>query len=289
MWYNLFPLILIFICGIVVIYIVTKKFPAVANLDLESFPKEKEKRAKQQIISNRLKRNLNKWYILLKKIIQPVVSFVSEFIKESYKKLLSARDNLSKSGGSGNDVTEISSLFLDAQEATKEENYNEAEKIYIHIISLDSKNSSAFKMLGQLYLKQGKVEEAKETLEHALKLTSEDAELYGNLAEVSKEKGQLERAKKHYEESIKLNNENGHYHFSLAEIHKSQNNLKESLKSMKEALKIEPKNPRYLDAMFEISIIAKDKAEALDAYKTLKSINPENGKLGEMKKQIDEL
>jgi len=288
MWYNLIPLFLIFICGIVIIYIITKKFPAVANLDLANLPQEKEKKVKQQIISNRIKRNINSWKIWLKKVFRPILSFIGSWLKDFYKKLLSARENLSKKS-EGDDVSEIDELFLEAEEYKKEEKYDEAEKIYIRIISLDSKNVSAFKMLGQLYLTEGKTQEAKETLEHVLKLTKEDADVYSNLADVAKENGQMERAKKHYTESIKLNSENAQNYFNLAEIQQSLNSLKEATKNMKEALKIEPKNPKYLDAMFNLSIISKDKAEALDAYKALKEINPENGKLGEMKEQIDAL
>jgi len=288
MWYNLLPLFLILICGIVIIYIVTKKFPAVANLDLDNLPQEKEKKVKQQIISNRIKRNINSWKIWLKRIFRPIFSFVGSWLKDFYKRLLSTRDNLAKKS-EHNDASEIDELLLEAEDAKKEEKYSEAEKIYIRIISLDSKNVNAFKLLGQLYLQEGKTQEARETLEHVLKLTQEDADVYSNLAEVSKENGQLERAKKHYTESIKLNNENAQNYFSLAEIQQSLNNYKEAMKNMKEALKIEPKNPKYLDAMFNLSIISKDKAEALDAYKALKNINPDNGKLGEMKEKIGEL
>ncbi|MFA5318351.1 MAG: tetratricopeptide repeat protein, partial [Patescibacteria group bacterium] len=231
MWYNLIPLFLIFICGIVIIYIITKKFPAVANLDLANLPQEKEKKVKQRIISNRIKRNINSWKIWLKKIFRPIFSFIGSWLNNFYKKLLSARDNLARKS-EGDDVSEIDELFLEAEEHKKEEKYDEAEKIYIRIISLDSKNVSAFKMLGQLYLTEGKTQEAKETLEHVLKLTKEDADVYSNLAEVSKENGQLERAKKHYTESIKLNSENAQNYFNLAEIQQSLNNSKEAMKNM---------------------------------------------------------
>ncbi|PIR93510.1 hypothetical protein COT99_00370 [Candidatus Falkowbacteria bacterium CG10_big_fil_rev_8_21_14_0_10_43_10] len=290
MWYNIIPILLILISGIIIFYIITKKFPAVANLDLSTLPREKEKQVKQRIINNRLKRNLNRWSLWFRRIFHPVFNYLVDHSKELYQKLLSARENLAKSASNKNvSASEIDELLLAAEEAKKKEDFGTAEKIYIQIISIDSKNVAAFKFLGQLYLETHKIEEAKETLEHVLKLTKEDADVYANLAEVAKENGQLERAKTYYVESIKLNNENGQNYFNLAEIYKLQNNYKEAIKSMKETLKIEPKNPKYLDAMFNLSIISKDKAEALDAYKKLKDINPENAKLGEMKEQIDEL
>ncbi|OGF19941.1 hypothetical protein A3G56_02120 [Candidatus Falkowbacteria bacterium RIFCSPLOWO2_12_FULL_45_10] len=290
MWYNLIPLLLILVCGSVIIYIIKRKLPAVANVDLTNLPQEKEKRVKQRIITNRLKRNFGRWWLWLRKIGQPIFSKIREWAAGLYGRLLAARENLARETTKVEEnVSEIDELFLAAEEAKKKEDYDEAERLYIRIISLDSKSAAAFKMLGQLYLEAGKLTEAKETLEHVLKLTAEDAEVYEKLATVARQNSELERAQEYYTQSLKLNNTNGQNYFNLAEVHEALNKPKEAAKCLKEALKIEPKNPKYLDAMFNLGILNKDKAEALDAYKALKEINPENGKLGEMKKQIDEL
>jgi len=288
MWFNIIPIAIILISGAVLVYIITKKFPALTNLDLATLPQEREKMVKHRIISTRLKRSWGRWFTITKKFIQPLLSKISEWVKELYHKMLSARENLA-ADKAVSDITEIEKFFAAAEEEKRKENYEEAEKIYIRIISLDSKNIAAFKMLGQLYAETGKLQEAQETLAHVLKLTKEDAEVYSRLAAVEKENGDLEKAQENYLLSIKLNSASGLNYFSLAEIAEQLGKTTETAQYLKEALKIEPKNPKYIDAMFSISIINKDKAEALDAYKTLKEINPENAKLGEMKKQIDAL
>ncbi|MFA6551352.1 MAG: tetratricopeptide repeat protein, partial [Patescibacteria group bacterium] len=289
-WYNIIPIIIILVCGAVIFYIIRKKFPAVSNLDLANLPQEKEKRVKQQIIASRLKRNVTHWLVWLKRISQPVWEKLAEWFKNLYRRLLEARENLKHNQPADEDnVPEIGHLFATAEEMRKKEKYNEAEKLYIKVISLDSKNIVAFKMLGQLYLEMGKLTEAKETLRHVLKLTEEDAEVYEKLAELAQKNSELDEAQKYYSQSLQLNNANSQNYFNLAEVHEELNNPKEAFKCMKEALKLSPKNPKYLDAIFNLSILIKDKAEALDAYKALKEINPENGKLGEMKKQMDEL
>jgi len=290
MYYNLIPLLLILISAVVIIRIVVKKFPAVVNLDVASLPKEKEKNLKQQIINNRLRRNINKWFLLVKKSVNPLWTAIKEAVKRMYGNLLNTRASLSKTAHSGSvDSSDIDYMFNKAEEAKKNGEYEDAEKFYIHIISADSKNIAAFKMLGQLYFEQEKFEEARETLEHVLKLTKEDAEVYSQLAEVAGKGDNIEKAKDYYQQSIKLNNENGQTYFNLSQLHLSNNNYKEALANMKSALKVEPKNPRYLDGLFSLSILMKDKLEALSAYKTLKEINPDNAKLSEMKAQIDEL
>jgi len=291
MYYNIIPLILILAGAIVIIRIVIKKFPAVVNLDVAALPQERERAVKQRIINTRFKRSLSRWFSWLRRIALPAGEQVKTWITILWQKLLTARDNLSRTAAlrSGGAPDAIEALLAQAEEAKAKEDFETAEKCYIHVISLESKSAVAFKLLGQLYFEQGKLIEARETLEHVLKLTREDADVYAQLAEVAAGERQPDKAKTYYQQSLKFNNENARTLFRLAELNNETGGYPEALKNMKAALKIEPKNPRYLDGLFNVSILNKDKSEALDAYKALKEINPENAKLSEMKKQIDEL
>jgi tetratricopeptide (TPR) repeat protein len=291
MYYNIIPLLLILAGAAVIIRIVIKKFPAVVNLDVAALPQERERETKQRIINTRFKRSLNRWFGWLRRMALPAFEKLKAWGQEGWHKLLAARDNLSRTtimqrGGSPD---AIAGLLTQAETAREKEDFETAEQCYIRAISLESKNIAAFKLLGQLYFDQGKLAEARETLEHVLKLTQEDADVYTQLAEVAKSEQQPDKAKEYYQQSLKLNSENARTLFRLAELTQEAGNYAEALKNMKAALNIEPKNPRYLDGLFMVSILNKDKSEALDAYKALKEINPENAKLGEMKKQIDEL
>ncbi|OGF28956.1 hypothetical protein A2477_01345 [Candidatus Falkowbacteria bacterium RIFOXYC2_FULL_47_12] len=291
MYYNIIPLILILAAAIIIVRIVIRKFPAVVNLDVATLPQERERAAKQRIINTRFKRTVSRWFGWLRRSALPVGEKIKMWLTKLWQKLLTARDNLSQAAamrpGAAPDA--IEALVAQAQEAKEKEDFETAEKCYIRIISLESKNVAAFKLLGQLYFEQGKLIEARETLEHVLKLTQEDADVYTQLAEVAESEQQPDKAKTYYQQSLKLNSENARTLFRLAELNKETGGYQETLKNMKAALKIEPKNPRYLDGLFNVSILNKDKSEALDAYKALKEINPENAKLSEMKKQIDEL
>lgn len=291
MYYNLIPLLIILVSLVVIIRIVVKKFPAVVNLDVASLPQEKEKRIKQQIIANRLKRNLGRWFVSVRKFIQPIINRCGDYIKHIYAGLLSTRDNLVRETivkAKGN-PTDIENLFAKAEEFAKAEDFAAAEKYYIEIISHDSKNIAAFRLLGQLYLDNDKFEEAKETFEHVLKLTKEESEAYMAKSETAKENDKLNKAKEYAEKAVSLNSQNGQTYFDLVEVHKAQKNYKGAMQALRESLKIEPKNPRYLDELFYLSILMEDKSSALDAYKALKAINPENAKLADMKEKMDAL
>lgn len=261
--YNIIPLIIILACLVIIIMIVSKKFSILANIDIENIPQEKEAKIKEQIISNRLKRNVIKWSSKLIVVTKFLGSKISAFSKWAYKKLHDIRDDYKserkiRSKGS---VDIAKEMHEQIEELIKEEQYEMAEKKLIELIGLNSKDLLAFEKLANLYFEEKNYGDAKQTYEHLLKLT-EDIEEYSNEAEI---------------------------YFNLSLISKSTEDYPEALENIKKALKIHPNNPRFLDTMLEISIINKDKIAAMDAYKSLEKANPENQKLKEFKKQIKEL
>lgn len=258
--YNIIPLILILISLTVIIIIIVKKFPALANLDVNNMPKEKEAKFKEQIISGRLKRNIVMRTSKLARLAKPALEAVGSFFKWSYNKLHELKDsykseekeNLSKS----EIVAHVEEFFGEFDKLIKEEKNEEAEKKLIEIINLDNKSVKAFRALGELYRERKDYVEAKQTFEHVLRLEKE---------------------------------ESGETYFDLALVGMDSEDFAGALFNIKKALEVEPDNPRYLDTLLEISIINKDKAGALEAYKRLKKSNPENQKLDEMKEQIEKL
>ena len=289
--YNIIPLIIILISLLVIIVVVSRKFSVLSNLDLKSIPAEKEASMKERIISNRLKRNFVRWGSKAMRIIRPAGSAVSGLVKRSYKKLSEIKDDYkSEEHISTDDLKEkMEQLFVEAEEFKKSNDLPAAEKKYIEIIGMDSKNIDAFKNLAQVYFELKNYEEAKQIFEHILKLKDDDAEAYGGLAEIAKEKGDLNEAKDEYLKSLNINSQRSQTYFDLALVYNAMDNAKEAMLNIKKALDIEPNNPRYLDAIFDMSIINKDKVAALGAYDKLKSVNPDNQKLEEFKNKINEL
>lgn len=264
--YNIIPLILILISLGVIVFIVIKKFPALANLDIENMPAEKEAKFKEQIIGNRLKRNLVKWNSKVTRMVKPIGEASGDLAKWANKKLIEMRDSYKKELEVNNlDLNnKINQLFREIDDLIKKEELAEAEKRLIEIIGLDNRNIKAFRMLGDLYLEKKSFEEAKQTFEYILKLKENEA-----TGETSREDGLI--------------------YFDLALACQSMDDLETAIANLQKALNIEPNSPRYLDTMLEMSIIKKDKVLAEKAYDKLKEVNPDNQKLSEFKKKIDEL
>lgn len=272
----------------VIIVIVSRKFSVLAALDVENIPAEKEAKFKQRIISNRLKRNIIKYFNKISLILGPLSKLVGGYLKLRLYKLYQAK-NTYQANERVDGSAMIERLFSQAEELKKRGDLKAAEKNYIEIIGLDSKNLKAFKELGRIYFEKKEFEEAKQTFEHILKLKKDDEDIYDNLAQIAREKGDLNQARDEYLKSIKLNKQNAETLFNLSQVYQAMGKVKEALANLKKALKLEPANPRYLDNMLEISIIIKDKALALDAYDKFLKANPENNKLEEFKSRIDEM
>jgi len=289
--YNIIPLLLILISLSIIIIIIVRKFSALASLDIENIPAEKEARFKEQIISSRLKRNITKWSTKLGKLIKPIIQLISNFFKWLHAKLSTLKDDYkSKEVLLDSDSKQkIDKLFNEAEECKKQSDLVMAEKRYIEIIGLDSKNIKAFKLLAQLYFERKDYGEAKETYEHILKLKADDEEVYEGLAQIDRQKGNLIQARDKYLKSLDINSQRSQTYFDLALVYQTMGNIKEAVLNAKKALQIEPNNPRYLDTLLEISIMNKDKALASEAYKKLAEVNPDNQKLADLREQIDAL
>lgn len=261
--YNIIPLILICISLFIILAIVIRKFPALANLDIENMPAEKEARFKEQIITGRMQKSLAKWRVRFGKFFGFIGGKIGGLFSFTQKKLQEVKNNYSPEKTpvpAADRESLIMELFSKNESLNDWDNFDEKESNLIRIIEIDPRQAEAFIVLGNLYSANKKHEEAKQAFAHVLKLLGNEendkqAEVYYDLAAVYKETGELEN----------------------------------SLETIKMAAKISPNNPRYLDALLEISIINKDKKTAMEALNKLSEANPENGKLAEFKEQIAEL
>lgn len=260
--YNLLPLIFIVLALAVSIVIIVRKFPAIASLDVDTIPEEKEARFKEQIVGTRIKRNFVKWTSKATKFLKWSNHKILDGANKLYNKLVDVKEsyNEEESASGEEQQVKIDELFRELEELDHKEDFEKCESKLIEIIGLDSKNVRAFEMLGDIYYENKQYAEAKRTYEHVLRmLKSGDRELKAGI------------------------------NFDLAHVSKEKENLDEALKYVREALRYAPNNPRFLDTMLEISIMKKDKILAKSTYERLAEVNPENQKLEEWKKKMEEI
>jgi tetratricopeptide (TPR) repeat protein len=261
--YNIIPLVLICVSLFIIIIVVVRKFPALANLDVANMPAEKEARFKEQIITSRMQKNLAKWKVRFGKIFGFIGGKIGYLFKMAFDRLQEAKKNYSNHPAAlppEDKETMIKGLFAKNSTLDDRENFEEKEANLIKIIEMEPRNSEAFIVLGNLYAANKKYEEGKQAFVHVLKLLGNE-----------EPDGQAE------------------IYYDLAAIYRDTGDVASALETIKMAAKLAPNNPRYLDSLLEISIMNKDKINAIEAYEKLASANPENGKLAELKAAIDEI
>lgn len=261
--------ILAIVSFLVIIFIIVRKFPVLAILNVDNIPGEKEAKFKEKIIRQRLERDFSSIGTTWNRLRRRLGAGFSSYLKARYQRLVKMRDDLRRQKKLSflEKRERIADLFLQARSAISEYDYETAEKHLIEIISLDAKRLSAFLELGETYRLRKNFQDAKATLEHTLKLAQ-----------------QLRRDPEMLEGIIIAE-----IHFSLAWVCYELDLLDEALEYTRQALDAEPNNPRYLDLILDLSIMRKDKKLALESWEKLASANPENNKLSEWKAKIEAL
>ncbi|MEI6529179.1 MAG: tetratricopeptide repeat protein [Candidatus Falkowbacteria bacterium] len=262
-------LILIGLCLIIILAIILKKFPALAILDINNMPGEKEAKFKDQIIKQKVERDLalvsgrvaRVWLFLSRK--------VSDFLQSSQTQLKKIKLGYKTAAKIPHVEKQkiIKDLFVAYADLLKKEDYNEAEEKLVEIVSLDQKNIGAFFKLGALYDEQKKWSEARQTYQYALKLARQYQDDETIMAELTIQE----------------------IYFSLAWVERESDDLDAALENIREALELEPNSPRFLDLILDLSIIKKDKDLAIEYLEKLATVNPENNKLSDWKEKIENL
>ena len=243
-----------------IIFIIIKKFPVLASINVASIKSEQEAIKKEKIVAERLSRKISAAGKFLYALLLPVGRAARELFSKVYTRVLDWEKKYGNkkkekpvlapdSGG------QLKTLFFEAEECFKTGKLEEAEKKCISIISLDHKNIEAYKKLGAVYLEQKNYDNAYETFKHILKLNFDDVETLLDLGALHKQRGENEAA----------------------------------LANFKRAVELEPTSPKNLDFLIEISIIVKNKDLAWESFAKLREVNPENQKLAEFEERIKAL
>ncbi len=259
--WPLLILILILIALAIIIVIVVRKFPALAILDVENIPGEKESRFKKDMIKKRLDRDLSQWSGFFGRFLLFLKKNFSDPLYKAYDNLKQQRRR-SRRGRKlslSQRRERIQELFVAAKENLEKEELEWAEEALIEIIGLESKNLDAFWMLADVYSEGKRWAEAHSTLEHALKLYRSLKWSYPSNSEISRQK----------------------IYFEMALISKSLGANLRSFDEVQEALELEPNNPRYLDLAVELAIAVDKINLAKDFVLRLKQANPDNAKVAE--------
>lgn len=273
----------------IILVIIVRKFPVLAFISVLDIPWNKQQKIKSGIIEGRLYRKLSS-------MLQPVVCMLKKLqgwasrilhrwwdrVKELERKHQLPEEQLSSKEKIERE-SDVKDLLLEGKELAKSEQYSDAEKKFVEVISLNPDNIEAFKGLGEVYFAQKDNEHAKESLEYALMLSIK-------LKEKKIREGVHANGDGNGSQEVPaVDREIADHHIDLGEVCAALGDKEKALACFQEAVKLEPSNPRNLDALFQFALDIKDKPLGWETLKKLRIANPENQKLAEMEKELDSL
>lgn len=276
---------------------IARKFPAVSAIDLEKIQVEKERVRRHHLLEDRLRRKLSghgKIFLVGfnlvfgqmrsagKLLVQKIVELENRYeeqLKKAWKTKLSSEEKAAK----------LRAMINRADELANGEQYREAEKKYIEILSLDPKSIAAYKGLGKIYMFLKEYDNAKEVLKQAIKLNKKDDEVYAELATVETNLGNFDQAETDLLESIAQNPDLAAHHIDLGKVYSAKGEAEKALVQYQEAVKLEPANPKNLNILLDTALELNKKILAQQALGALKIANPENQKIEEYQIKINEI
>lgn len=298
--FYLVPLIIIVICLGLICYIIFRKFPQAASLDLEHFEEEWEVLKKREILRQHLETKSRELKKKWKTTVSPLgklwgkIQLKFRIYVGKVERLWRHEEEMKRRQEEAQSValgcqSKITELMQQADNHLRSGNLEKAEEFYIAVIKLDKKNIPAYRRLGETYLAQNSLDEALQTYLFLCQLAPNDDVWLVKIAEIYEKQGKIHEAIQSYQQAAVLNDSVSTRFFHLAELLLKVKESQVAAEAIAQAVEIEPKNPQYLDLMIEIAIICNDKILAQKGLNDLRLINSKNKKLDEFRERISKM
>ena len=120
--------------------------------------------------------------------------------------------------------------------------FDEAEKLALSITQEFPNHQFAWKVLGALSEKAGRIQEALNANLKALKISPKDAEAHNNLGNTFKELGRLDEAEASYKKAIALDPDHADAYFNLGRLFKESRRFDEAKEYFNKTIYLKPDN-----------------------------------------------
>ena len=272
--YILLAIVAISLIGIIIL--ISSKVKALSRSSVLSPKQHKELKTKEQIITKRLERKFSKLGKVLTNLGKPLISVVKSVTQRLYTALqeLESRyhhrtltNEVGETQAAGHAIIKLNS---EVSAHINDENYKDAEKKLIEMISLDPMNSDTYRKLGELYVETRQYDLAKETYNYVITLVKK------KIDELETNDGTM---------NIMLASD----YLNLGSVHRSCGQYDDAVQCFEKACQLDRNNPKNLDYLLDVSLETRNKPLAWEAFDRLKEANPSNQKLEEYRQRLDDL
>ena len=167
-------------------------------------------------------------------------------------------------------------IFILAKVNLKLKDEQEAEKLFLECIKLDSRELHARLELGKMYVKQGKEQEAEKLFVECIKLDPNNVHARLELGKMYVKQGKEEEAEKLFLECIKLNASDLHARLELGKMYVKQGKEQEAEKLFQEYMKLDPNNLHARLELGRLYVKQGKEQEAEKLFQEYMALDPNN-------------
>ena len=187
----------------------------------------------------------------------------------------------------------VNELLNHAVNAQQNNNFIDAEKLYIKVLDLDPNNYAALINFGVLLKTLNRLDEAKESFVKAIQINPKIELGYLNLGNIFFKLNKLDEAETNYKKTIEIKPNYAQAYFNLGIIYDNTDRLDQAELSYNEAIKLKANYSQAYNNLGNLYRKLKRTNEAEINYKKLIKINPSSAEayynLGNLYNDIDKI
>ena len=260
MVFDIIPLIILFAMLAIIGIIVWRRWPYVAQIQVEEIPEHQQSQVKHALLEGRLRRRLQEvagWIIKQMPVLH--LTQARERVRHTWQNLVHREEawrlKVFRRSHPLAQAEQVEAGLKDVVKLIDEQAWVEAEKKLLLLIRLAPRQLDSYRYLAQVYEQQKNWRDAAETFLYIISQESPREEDYLYLGELYRQAGDHRRA----------------------------------LGMFKKAFELDPRDPKNLDFLCEESILEGNLQLAEQALKILQEVNPENQKIRVFAERLKEL
>lgn len=273
-------------------YILSRRWKEIRLLDPTSIKEEQQRQQREAMIRRRFDRLRADQILPFKRIGRQLSRGISKAYSNAYEKLQAfekvyqnAKSPFAAMAPSTRE--RIKTLLTEARSLMRDLKWADAERRCLEALSQDQRCVDAYKILGQIYLKQKLYPQAKETFEFVIKMKKADDATFAALAEIAEFDGDLTRAEAMRLKAVELSPRQSHRHAELAAFYLAKGEPAKAWPSAKRASDLEPTSAKYLETSLEAAIALGDVKEARARFDKLRLLTDDHAKFQSWREKID--
>ncbi|MBI4138759.1 hypothetical protein HY479_01255 [Candidatus Uhrbacteria bacterium] len=272
--------------------VIGKHWKEIRLLDPDSIKEERVRKKRDELVAQRFERIKDGLLTPLKLSGQHASVAAKKAFHGAYLKLLQL-DRLyakAKAPGSEPNVSldkRLKVLIEEAKSLARDLKWGDAERKYLEVLSMDKRNTEAYRGLAAMYVKQKMYPQAQETYEFLLRMSEADDASYAGLGEIAEAAGDPARAEEMYRKAAELRPRAANRHAALASFYLDRQAPDKAWPFARRATELEPKSLKYLELTLETAVRMGDRGEAEKRYERFRLRSEDRQKAQSFKERID--